>query len=409
MLFGASDHTDIGTYLQSDNPLLKTSSPTFAGINIDIGIIAGQSYSFQVSDGYGNSILRTGDFVIGGAINTNNVYPYTPTLRIQAGAAVGDSSQVVIYLQTFEAVVRGIIRADSSGDIAFISTATGSIIFQNQGIQIGSISSVGLFTLVGGLIAGDVGVFNTPQNTNNTYPFTADLTIDSAAGSSQVPIKLTIDGTLFGYLKTDSNGNLVLGSMSSGGLYFFNQNTELGHFTNVGAFSIADGLTVGSTILPTGAGTCDLGSDTAYFGDVNYKTLDDRGCLFWAEEGIKLNDGRVVSDLEALKNIQKAPWLSSYGYPALDFMTVPPIIHSIPRHPITKEELPFDPNNPEFRYHIDEKGKKIRHHDGIKLDGFVSILAGAIKEEDVKVEDLTIRVDLLEKENKEIKKKLGIA
>ena len=54
----------------------------------------------------------------------------------------------------------------------------------------------------------------------------------------------------------------------------------------------ADLVTIASTqVLPTGAGTVSLGNASQYWNDVSYKTLTDRGCLGWYDDGVELQDG----------------------------------------------------------------------------------------------------------------------
>lgn len=57
---------------------------------------------------------------------------------------------------------------------------------------------------------------------------------------------------------------------------------------------------------PTGQGVCDQGSDTVYWGDINYKTLNDRGCPAWIEPKNALQQLRAIEPDPAEKSIHKS-------------------------------------------------------------------------------------------------------
>lgn len=148
--------------------------------------------------------------------------------------------------------------------------------------------------------------------------------------------------------------------------------------------------------VPDGAGTKNLGDATDYWGDVSYKTLTDRGCLFDADDGVELQDGRIVSDVEAIKAIQKHPTkLTIQGLPALNYKTFPKKIY----RPADKDGkiLPRDEDDIPYWYEDveDKETKKIEKvkkiaADGVETTGVISILLGAIKE-------LSNRIETLEK------------
>jgi len=121
----------------------------------------------------------------------------------------------------------------------------------------------------------------------------------------------------------------------------------------------------GNTFYPIGAGTVHLGNPTNYWGEVNYKSLVDRGCLGCFDDGVELNDGRIVSDLEALCFIQKHPTkLTVYDKPMLDYSTFPKVSY--------------------------QKAPTEEGTDGVEMTSMFSIFIGAFKE-------LSQRMDKLEK------------
>ncbi len=138
-------------------------------------------------------------------------------------------------------------------------------------------------------------------------------------------------------------------------------------------------------VFPVGAaGATDLGSDTQYWGDINYKTLDDRGCLGWFEDGVELQNGRMVSDLEALLSIKKHPTKkTTFGLPMLDYRTLPKPIYrqaGLKQKEAGGDFYPRDENDEPYTF--DEEGNKIMAADGAEISSLISIMLGAIKQLD---------------------------
>jgi len=121
---------------------------------------------------------------------------------------------------------------------------------------------------------------------------------------------------------------------------------------------------------------------------VNYKSLIDRGCLGCFDEGVELQNGEKVSDLEALKRIKKHPKLkTTYGVPRLDYSTMPKAVYRpapIAEEDVYKEEEINGRLEKRLKY---KKGEKMGE-DGACLDALISIMLGAIKELDIKIENL---------------------
>lgn len=130
-------------------------------------------------------------------------------------------------------------------------------------------------------------------------------------------------------------------------------------------------------LLPATAGTLNLGNASQYWGDISYKTLTDRGCLGWFDEGVELQDGTIVSDTEALLAIKKHPTKKTvYGVDMLDYKTFPKV--SYHRATVKGKLLKRDKND-----------EPISGQDGIEMTSIFSIMIGAIKE-------LTVRIKKLE-------------
>lgn len=209
--------------------------------------------------------------------------------------------------------------------------------------------------------------------------------------------------------KIDSNGNADLNAVSvnmNGGQI----NLDGGSIINADYVSGTSGgidfnspgrIEVSTYFDPPDGGTYNLGGSERYWGDISYKTLTDRGCLGWYDEGVELQDGRKVSDLEALKAIKPHPTRKTpAGRTRLDYSTLPKDVYVIPRrHDGTP--FPFDEETGEwYSEEIDKKTGKLKRlpaQEGAETTALISILLGSIKELATRVETLEATVALLEK------------
>jgi len=126
---------------------------------------------------------------------------------------------------------------------------------------------------------------------------------------------------------------------------------------------------VGNDIYPDDAGATNLGTAANYFADVSYKTLTDRGCLGFFDEGVEMPDGKTYSDLTALSmiKVRDDEKKTIYGKPMLDYKSFPVVSYK----------------------KADKKGKLIKRNkkdepiegaDGIEMTSMFSIMIGAFKE-----------------------------
>lgn len=172
-------------------------------------------------------------------------------------------------------------------------------------------------------------------------------------------------------------GVAIIGDTDSG-LYWLSAN-DIGLAT-AGTLRLEIGLANVTYVdfTPNGAGSLNTGNGTNYWGDVSYKTLTDRGCLGWFDEGVELQDGRKVSDCDALASIQKHPTKKTiYGIPMLDYKTFPVVAYK--KAAVNGNLLPRDEND-----------EPVGGSDGVEMTSMHSIMIGAIKE-------LHARVAVLEK------------
>lgn len=198
--------------------------------------------------------------------------------------------------------------------------------------------------------------------------------------------------------KIDSNGNADLNAVSvnmNGGQI----NLDGGSIINADYVSGTSGgidfnspgrIEVSTYFDPPDGGTYNLGGSARYWNEVNVKEVVKRGGggFGWYDEGVKLQDGRVVSDTEALKQMRPHPTRKTpQGKPIIDMESIPADVISVPINRKTKEPIPKV--NGHYT-EVDVDGKTYEHDEGENVFVMMSIMIGAIKE-------LTLRLEALEK------------
>jgi len=199
----------------------------------------------------------------------------------------------------------------------------------------------------------------------SVYGFAGELVI---SGDLLIGNTLRMLGTL------DMNGNSATGvnqiSGSSGNIDF----NESGRIQCSTHFD------------PDDAGNNNMGGATRYWGDISYKTLTDRGCLGWFDDGVELQDGRIVSDLEAIKNVKKHDTRKTvYGVPMLDYKSLPKAVY---KKAVDHEGKEFKKDKDGRPFEITKDGRKLYAEDGAETTALISIMFGAIKELHNKIETL---------------------
>lgn len=150
-----------------------------------------------------------------------------------------------------------------------------------------------------------------------------------------------------------------------------------------------------SVFRPYDAGGTDSGNDTYYWNGLYYKTLTDKGCLGVFDDGVELIDGRIVSDVDALKSIQvDAMKETVYGVPMYNYKTMPKAVYKPPKD--SEGNLyPRDENDDAYR--VDEEtGEKIIVPDGAEITALISIMLGAIIQNNSFIEGMNSRLIKLE-------------
>lgn len=144
-------------------------------------------------------------------------------------------------------------------------------------------------------------------------------------------------------------------------------------------------------MYPVPTGTWNLGNATYYWLDISYKTLTDRGCLGSFDEGVEMQDGKIVSDLEAIKAIKiREDKKTIYGKPMLDYRTMPKAVFK----PATDEKgnlYKRDKNDEPLPIKVkvsSTEEKEVIPQDGAEMSALISIMLGAMKELSNEVEKI---------------------
>lgn len=216
-------------------------------------------------------------------------------------------------------------------------------------------------------------------------------TVRTSSGTTRVEMNGT-DNALYFYndgniqLAVDQNGltiNTPLG-VSSGFIQGAGSNALWINVDSGGPYGIE--VNSGAVLPLEAAGGMDLGDASDYFGEVNYKTLTDRGCLGWFDDGVELNDGRKVSDTEALLAIRPHPTRKTpRGATRIDYKTMPKHVYT----PAADKGvlLPRDENDEPYKM-VD--GVKKVAQDGAETTALIAIMLGAIKELTLRVKELEL-------------------
>ncbi len=268
-----------------------------------------------------------------------------------------------------------------TGSAGWKITADGNIEASNgtfRGTLVATTGTIGGFTIGATTLVGGAVTINSAGSISIVQSYLASTSMKADANG-------------FGfYVGTSLNGLIIL-SAGDGGAP---------PSSAVLTFLVGNGVTDGITIniaktgtntgyLAPGAGDTgvDLGTSADFFNEINYKTLTDRGCLGYFDDGVELQDGRTVSDVEAIKTIKKHPTKKTiYGVPMLDYSSMPKVVYR--PAPIATKDVLY-PLSKQVRF---KKGEPIGE-DGAETTALISILIGSIKE-------VAGRIETLEKLNK---------
>lgn len=178
-------------------------------------------------------------------------------------------------------------------------------------------------------------------------------------------------------------------------------------------------LTNAGNFDPQTAGTYSSGNATTYWNDISYKTITDRGCLGWFDDGVVGFDGVRTSDLKSFNKIALHPTKKTiYGAPMLDYRTFPKIAYKRATYTVAASTAPIEFNRdenddpyyyevqtstsapPRVFYSLSDIPNKLQARavkklaaDGIEMTSLFSIMIGAFKEADDRIAALEAKTD----------------
>lgn len=338
--------------------------------NWSIGIDNSDSDSFKIAT---TNVLGSADIIsittagnilystanVGGTFlfdmyNTNNSNAASAAnIRIRTGGSSGGDASLNFSITSAVEWSMGLDNSDSDNFKICASNTLGTT-------DILSIAATGSIlhsiTVAGGTLQYDV------YNPDNTAGANAGFRSRVGGASSSDPFhEFVIQGVLSWIIGID------------------NSDSDKFKISRSNAIGTSDIITASATTFdPVGTGAISSGNASHYWNDISYKTLTDQGCLPWADDGVELQDGRIVSDCEALSSIEKHPTkITIQGLPMLNYKTFPKV--SYKKAKVDGEFLPRDEND-----------EPIGGHDGVEMTSMFGFMIGAIRE-------LNNRLKLLEK------------
>lgn len=360
---GAQTITGAKTFADQTLKLQETGSTDVITINV-AALSASRDYTLPDAGGSASFVMTAGNQTIGG------VKTMSSDFQVQSGAST-----------------------------PFIFNATTGA---HDSLNI-KISSTTLFQIRDdGLLYGVDGAASAP-----TYSFASD-TDSGIYFVSGGGVGISADNLLIARF-VNSGGTAQArfgnGSAATPSITFQND-TDTGIYTTTTnqivftAAGVANSLVENGALLPGApsgsTGTVNLGNAGNYWNDVSHKTLTDRGCMPWCDDGVDVfgEDGKIerVSDLKALTRIKKhATRKTPTGLPRLDYAT-------FPKHAYK----PVEEEQPDWQVRVDERGEKwakkpgLEHEipvqDGVEMTMMWGVVIGAFKEVDSEIDVLKKQV-----------------
>jgi hypothetical protein len=273
---------------------------------------------------------------------------------------------------------RGHVRFEADGNWTDASQPTRLVINVTPSASITPVEAMRI------LNSGYIGInYNAPDTYLHIYG-------DHVGGTGL----MHMEGTTHGYLTVEGATGYESGFLFQEGGTRYWQIKQM-PTTHAMAFTLSSTQVLNITATafdPVGTGLVSSGTASNYWNDISYKTLTDRGCLGWFDDGVELQDGTIVSDVAALLSIKKHPTKKTvYGTPMLDYSTFPKV--SYKPAPVAKEDV-YDEfcnideeSTPSTRTLKFKAGEKMGE-DGIEMTSMFSIIIGAIKENSLAIKDI---------------------
>ena len=350
------------------------------------------------------------------------IYTFDQMGAIQIGDYVaGSTGQILIspsgFVATNSSGVDTVTIDGTTGNATFRGTVTASD-FIGGTIAIGSGNTIFKVDSTGNMWSGHTDMASAPFQVSNTGNLIAsNATISGTITGSTITGSTISGGTITGAslaggsidiggsdntsFHVDSSGNVWLGASSFGSAPFVI--TSTGALATINGISVQGGLFLdrafgnqgniyfnnghGDTTEthhfdPTSPNQYNLGGSSRYWFAINYHFLTKQGGFGVFDDGVEMQDGKILSDTEALLAMQPDKVRKEWGKPIFDFETLPKVIRVYPK----THDGEVVKKNKKGKY-IDKYGDE--HWEGEDVNAMISILIGAVRE-------LTRRVKTLE-------------
>lgn len=385
---------------------INTYATTISGAKITTGTITANKLSVTtlssitanlgtINSGTINSITMNGS-----TVNTTTLNSSTINSTVINGGTINSATLNSVAINTSTLTSNSI----SGGSITSTSLSSSSI--SATTITGGSISSTTMSssTITSGTITSSVIVIPTESGGATGYlRWTSGSRIwsDSSGnmgyratggghyfyGASAQAAVISVSGQArFDYgVRSVGNFNGEANGAMSG---YFNVGSTLtvyGRATLAGALNLSGGTTyISSHINATPNKTYNLGSSSSAWNYVNARGFSTVSMASF-DSPVLMPDGREVDDIEALKSIKERPdgITEPNGRPTLDKRTFPDDVRVKAYDSKTGKEYPRDKKGDPI-----VNGKVMPEADGIDLVQFTSLLFGAFKQLNAKVEKL---------------------
>lgn len=344
--------------------------------------------TFSIDATTGNATFSgtiTGSTITGGTIQTSDL---TTVNRIRI---LGSSNQIQ-FLNSVNDNVAQIQTFYNGTDEGCTIQATGASLntyyTSSSGYSSIDITANGAYFSASGKGTIAFAIMGLEYDVNNYANLSLDFSASDMSTAAITPTKVvagsSVDLPWAGNFVPDSTTTYKLGTSSKVWLEgYINKILGLGT-SNVIDLGLSGRIATNQDFVPSAAAGNNLGNATYYWNDVSYKTLTDRGCLGWFDEGVELQDGRIVSDIQAIKEVKQHPIKKTiYGKPMLDYKSLPKVVYK--KAELNGKILDRDENDEPY---IMENGQKIPAQDGAETTALISIMFGAIKELSIEIENL---------------------
>lgn len=389
------------TNLNADNIVAGTiSASKISGGTLDCSIMTVSNLSASSI----NTGSMSGSYITTNSLNANRIVANSITSsQLSTGELITESAQIKngtiqnAHISSLDAgkITTGTLDADT------INVTNLNATNMNQGtLYVGGSGKVGQIIITQGSEGSAYLRFGSASGSRIWVDGSSNMGLNALGG------EMYFYANSFQKLALFSGSQAVIGVDSPGqrtGLYIWG-NTNIGGGNRVriqnSEVIIESNVTETRHIDAASSNSYNCGGSSAYWAYVNTKEISKQGGGGFGvfDDGVKLQDGRIVSDTEALLSMKPDKQKKTdYGKPAFDMNTIPEVVRIIPEvsndgNPIVKKGDKYIEMKKVLKDIDGEEvmvEEEVEHTEGERVFVMMSIMIGAIRE-------LTSRVKSLE-------------